>query len=202
MDEKQHKIKFAALIEQAGVVYDKEITRLTLESYWAALKHVDIGVLEQAMAAHICSERWFPRPCELRGPGETAIAMRAWDSAITAVQQYGAYRSVDFEDQAVNATIRYLGGWERFCAMGSAVEDFVRKDFLGAYREMRRHGISSSQAQFLPGLAGRQREPVKIEAPVVAGVKAITQAERSDMRLIESSLQKEGINASETIKNI
>jgi hypothetical protein len=191
MTDKDHKFEFAKAIEGLGVIYGKEITDVLLRVYWDVLKDVPIEQFKSAVAAHIALEKWFPKPCELRGPGETAIAMRAWDSAITACQQYGSYRTVDFEDHAVNATIRYLGGWARFCSMSDAVEDFWRKDFLRAYQQMRRHGVTESQAQPLPGLPGR-KPPVKIGAPKIAGVEHLVVEDRPTLKAIEETHKKEG----------
>ena len=121
---KETKLRFAATIEQLGVIYRTEISDLLLRAYWQALKDVSITDLEREAALHIASSKFFPKPCELRGEDAEADSVRAWDSAIAAIHQHGMYRHVDFEDAVVNAVIRYLGGWPEFCCFDPSDEQW------------------------------------------------------------------------------
>ena len=195
MDEKQHKLKFAALMEQLGIVYGKEMDELILRAYWAALKDVPIDSLEASVQAHIATEQWFPKPCELRGNASKSLAIMAWDSVIAAAESVGAYRRVDFEDQTVNATVRYLGGWPAICAMGSREEPHVRKEFLATYAELHKSGICEPQARPLPGIPGYQGRIARISAPVVNGKKLLRKRiECVEPKRIESKLKEQGIS--------
>ena len=151
--QRQQKLRFAAVIEQLGVIYGKEIDEVLLRAYWAALRDVSIDDLENAAYSHIALEKWFPKPCELRHVDATAVSYRAWDTAITAAERVGAYKSVDFEDGAINATIRFMGGWRQFCGMKPEDEHWRRQEFLQAYRQFSAHGISSNQSRALVGIA-------------------------------------------------
>lgn len=150
---KNEKLRFAAVIEQLGVVYQTAISDELLRSYWQSLKDVPIDDLERAAAAHIALQKWFPKVCELRCVDAVADSVRAWDSAILAIHQHGMYRHVDFEDAVVNATIRHLGGWPEFCAMDPRQESWIRKEFLKTYQALARSGISSEQGAALPGIS-------------------------------------------------
>lgn len=55
--ERQQKLRFAAVIEQLGVIYNKEIDKVLLRVYWAALKDVSIDELEKAAYSHIALEK-------------------------------------------------------------------------------------------------------------------------------------------------
>lgn len=147
------KLRFAALIEQLGVVYQTEITDLLLRAYYEALKDVPIDDLERAVAAHIALQRWFPKPSELLSIDPQADAVRAWDSAIAAIHHHGMYRHVDFEDKCVNATIRHLGGWPKFCSQEPDQETWTRKEFIKTYLLMRSSGLSAKQMDVLPGIS-------------------------------------------------
>lgn len=193
--EKQQKLRFAAVIEQLGIVYGKEIDDLLLRAYWAALKDVSIDDLENAAYAHIALEKWFPKPCELRGADETAISMRAWDTAIAAAGRIGAYKNVDFEDLVINATIRFLGGWTRFCEMKTDEEDWRRKEFLQAYRDFRRSGVSGSQCQPLRGIARTNTRTIAIAAPAINGRKHLLEvADRERPEQTRKALERIGVS--------
>lgn len=181
MDEKQHKIKFAALIEQAGVIYDKQIDRLTLEAYWAALKHMDINVLEQAMTAHICREKWFPKPCELLEFDTELVAANAWNLLQETVQRVGAYKSVAFADPRINACVRHLGGWPAVCAMKESDETWRRKEFVHAFAMYSKCGCEGSESKPLPGL-------FKSQKIVQVGGPALLQGRTEHDALIEAGI--------------
>jgi hypothetical protein len=153
MSEKDHKLRFAAIMESLGVVYQQQMSKELLKMYWLALQDVHLDQLEQAAAAHVATSQWFPKPCDLRSANPEADAVRAWDSAIAAIHHHGMYRHVDFEDQVVNATIRHLGGWPEFCGMDPKDESWIRKEFVKTYQALAKAGTSKEQAAVLPGLS-------------------------------------------------
>ena len=153
MSEKEQKLRFAAILESLAVVYQIEMTKDMLKVYWAALSDIHLDQIEQAAAAHVALQRWFPKPCELRSASPDADAVRAWDSAIAAIHHHGMYRHVDFEDSVVNATIRHLGGWSEFCSMEPKDESWIRKEFVQTYKALASTGTSQEQAAPLPGLS-------------------------------------------------
>ncbi len=189
--ERQQKLRFAAVIEQLGVIYNKEIDKVLLRVYWAALKDVSIDELEKAAYSHIALEKWFPKPCELRRIDATAVSFRAWDTAITAAERVGAYKTVDFEDQAINATIRFMGGWRQFCAMKNDEEHWRRQEFLQSYREFRNHGLSGHQAAPLVGISQKQDAIGIASHPVDA--KRLTARTATNTAQTRKALENEGI---------
>lgn len=150
---KEHKLRFAAIIEQLGVVYQADITDLLLRAYWLALEDVPIDDLERSAAAHIALQKWFPKPCELRAVDAECDAVRAWDAAVLAIHRHGMYRHVDFQDTVINAVVRHLGGWPDFCAYDPAEEQWRRKEFIATYRSLARGGLSQEQSAPLAGLS-------------------------------------------------
>jgi len=153
MSEKEQKLRFAAIMESLGVVYQQQMSKELLKMYWMALQDVHLDQLEQAAAAHVATSQWFPKPCDLRSANPEADAVRAWDSAIAAIHHHGMYRHVDFEDQVVNATIRHLGGWPEFCSMDPKDESWIRKEFAKTYQALAKAGTSREQAAPLPGIS-------------------------------------------------
>ena len=66
------------------------------------------------------------------------LPAKQWSLVVSAVQRWGPYKSVNFQDCAVNAVIRDIGGWNRLCTrLGAEVEQFVKRDFEAAYDRFR-----------------------------------------------------------------
>lgn len=62
-------------------------------------------------------------------------AARAWEVACKAVSAVGYVKGVNFQDQTINAAIRAMGGWSKFCrSFDKGKEGFLRRDFLEAYQ--------------------------------------------------------------------
>jgi len=184
-----------------GVIYGKEIDELLLRAYWAALNDVSIDDLENAAYSHIALEKWFPKPCELRHVDATAVSFRAWDTAITAAERVGAYKTVDFEDQAINATIRFMGGWRRFCEMKADEEHWRRQEFLQTYREFKSHGIGEHQSLPLIGISEKRQTIAIASHPVDA--KRLTKRITNNTDQTRKALKDEGIEvqAIKTVSN-
>lgn len=191
---KDDKLAFAALIEQAGVVYSKKIDKLLLQAYWEALKDLDLETVKTSMAAHIALMEWFPKPSELRGAKETAVAMRAWLTALDACQRYGVYKTIDFEDVTVNAVIRYLGGWQQFCGMKHDEESYRRREFLQAYAMLSRSELNYQETRPLVGLSRSLAQPTFVKAPRIEGVTYATAREREGLKAIVNKYEKEGVD--------
>ena len=190
---KETKLRFAATIEQLGVIYQTEITDLLLRAYWQALQDVPIDDLEREAASHITLSKFFPKPCELRGEDAEADSVRAWDSAIAAIHQHGMYRHVDFEDAVVNAVIRYLGGWPEFCCFDPSDEQWRRKEFIATYRALSRTGLSKEQAGVLTGISEsnfvkRDNGTIVDEGIIVRKIHAPKPIRRKEMLNVEHKI--------------
>ena len=84
-------------------------------------------------------------------------AVLAWSVVERSVGTVGAYRSPDFDDALINATIRSLGGWERVC--GTDPRDFdthLRREFLRSYEAIARAGIGPEACGPLVGFFERE----------------------------------------------
>ena len=190
---KETKLRFAATIEQLGVIYQTEITDLLLRAYWLALEDVPIDDLEREAASHITLSKFFPKPCELRGEDTEADAVRAWDSAIAAIHMHGAYRHVDFDDAVVNAVIRYMGGWPEFCYFDPSDEQWRRKEFITTYRALARTGLSEEQTGVLAGISEsnyvkRDNGTIVDEGIIVRKINAPKPIRRKEMLNVEHKI--------------
>lgn len=75
----------------------------------------------------------------------------AWSACIEAVRRQGRYRSVDFSDPLINATVRTLGGWAWLCDTETAELQWVERRFQQQYRAFLAGGASAEMCAHLPG---------------------------------------------------
>ena len=57
-------------------------------------------------------------------------AQRAWDLANDSIFAHGQYRGVFFEDTRIQAVIKDMGGWDKFCNRHPKNEVWDKKDFI------------------------------------------------------------------------
>lgn len=159
MNEWQEKVTF--LITVLASTYGRQASPALLEGYLVGLAGLELQEVEQAIGMALRTCKFMPSPAELRElagemrPDDAAVL--AWEIACEAVSQYGWYRSVRFEDPAITATIRSLGGWQKFCERcGGEEEKWLRKEFLAIYASYRRVGVSPEAALPLAGEFERQ----------------------------------------------
>jgi len=132
-DRERFKRRFATLAAAFGVDLDPFRT----DAYWEALSDLTDDQFDAAVHQSISSLKWMPKPVELReaalGKQEdrALLAQRVLEKAIT---DHGAYASVDFEDQAINAAVRAVGGWIAVCQTDAGEwRKFRSREFKQAY---------------------------------------------------------------------
>lgn len=62
------KPQFIAAIAGIATFYGTELPKMSLEIYWDALKHMDLGSVKEAIRSHIQDTehgRWMPKPAHL-----------------------------------------------------------------------------------------------------------------------------------------
>ena len=163
----------AVLCESFG----RKPTPLTYEAYELALSDIDDEALSQAATKAAKSCKFMPTPAELRELAgcvtEADRGLLAW-AAVERSIHLGPYRHVDFDDRAINAAIRNLGGWVSFLSRftDAEAEKWVRQEFLKVYATYARATIGDEEGAPLAGLAeavctnGRLSppEPIRIAA--------------------------------------
>lgn len=77
----------------------------------------------------------------------------AWEGLLTAIRQVGGYSTVSFDDAAVTATVRSLGGWVALTEKTTEeLTRFVRPQFIQTYKSLVAVGVRAEAASPLPGL--------------------------------------------------
>lgn len=152
--------RFVELITALAAAFGKEADEPMFLGYEMALDDVPIASIERAVRSAMRTCKFMPAAVELRElSGEIPPATRAvvaFGALQKTVETVGAYRTVDFDDPIINATVRNLGGWERVCDLpASEFDTFFRKDFERVYVSLFKSGISGEQAAPLVGILDR-----------------------------------------------
>jgi len=161
MDKTSHFDDFAILIAGIAATFRQEPTEPLLEAYWLGLQDLPFRAVKAAASRALRQCRFLPSVAELRElAGEAKPedrALLAWEAFERAVETHGGYASVAFDDPAITATCRSLGGWERCCSTPTEEFDkWLRKDFLTTYAAICRTGVSEDAARPLIGIHDRQ----------------------------------------------
>jgi len=147
------------------------------EAYALALEDLTVEQIQFATKRALQTCKFMPSAAELLElSGYLSPADRAelaWAVVGDAMRQHGFYKSVDFDDATINATIRALGGWAVFCeqADGADFQQFTKARFAKTYAAYCRAGVSAEAgAPLLGNFATENRrlghaapEPIKIQ---------------------------------------
>jgi len=179
--------RFMTMIGALAETFRQSTTEATFLGYEMALDDLPIERIEVAVRKAMRSCKFMPSGSELRElAGELSTTDRprmAWDEFERAVVQVGAYKSPDFADPLINATVRHLGGWIRCCEMPAEEFDkWLRKDFEAAYAAYMRHlpgdeacaplvGISESHNRTFAPTHPVPRVGIGTKLPALPGVR-------------------------------
>lgn len=130
--------RFVKAITLCARAFRTETDAIMLEAYSMGLEDVPIEKIEDAARQALSSCRFMPTPAELRELAGDATpkdrAQLAWETVRRHIGRLGGYVSPDFEDRAINAAIRGLGGWVQLTGKPTEeLDSYTRHAFLAAY---------------------------------------------------------------------
>lgn len=173
--DKARENGIAAAVTMLAEAYSRTATVVTFRAYIAGLEGLTVEQIEAGVNRALKTCKFMPTPVEIRElAGELKgqdRAVKAWGALELAVVLQGAYRSVDFDDPVINATVRNLGGWERVCTTDAKEFDvFLRPKFLAAYASLYAAGVGEEESAPLQGIFDKEnsrhgfdpQEPQKI----------------------------------------
>ena len=127
-------------MNQAALIYDKDLTSPLLESYWNILKPYQIDEINSAMNEVCRKNKFWPRPSEviekIEG-GQIAIESRAeqqWHLVIDAVRKYGLNRPINFDDPITRHILSRGISWGYLCGINQCDEKWEQKRFCNSYQ--------------------------------------------------------------------
>ena len=165
--------EFTIVMQTLAVAFDKEATEDLYEVYWQVLKDLPQEAFKRASDEALRTLEWMPKPAQLRklsgevGPESRAAV--AWQAVRTAIGEHGTYKSVDFSDPVINATIRNMaGGWTELGRREAKDFDiWGRKEFERIYRALYAAGVTEEAAAHLIGITEHENQNrYEVEAPI------------------------------------
>lgn len=144
-------------------IYGKEATPFLLKAYFETLKDLTIEEVEVAAVKYMrlpekeC--RFMPKPGNLRemifGNSNDAAAL-AWQKVIKTVRQYGAYRSIAFDDPLIHRVIHSMDGWPAICKTTNDELPFVEARFCKHYVSLRHTQEPFEYPAYLVGITEQE----------------------------------------------
>jgi hypothetical protein len=137
----ENKKQFLNVLNGAAVIYDKDLSKDLLSSYWAIFQEYDFYEFNNAMNEICRTLKFWPKPAEiigviLKNKGAASIEARAeqqWRVVVGAVRNGGAGREPGFMDSITSWIIKNQIKWGYLCEMLQADEKWEQKRFCRAY---------------------------------------------------------------------
>jgi hypothetical protein len=165
MRKESDSAQFGALMAALCTTFDRQPSRLLIETYFNALADLTIEQVGRAAQLAISSCRFFPKPIELRELVESSPddrAQAAWALLEEARAKVGYWVSVWFDDDPAmaQALTDTFGGWLAFCdQMHMVFSEETGRQIGGLSAEMQR----AKQKEFLANYRRAVKAPRRIE---------------------------------------
>lgn len=110
--------------------FNRTPTKATFAAYEIGLAGITPEAVERAVALCLQRMKFMPSPAEIReiavtdGGSYETVAHQAFTVLQDTVRRLGSDYSVNFEDGAINATVRRLGGWQKCCDQAARASEF------------------------------------------------------------------------------
>lgn len=177
------KIELTNLLQALAAPFRVECDVALYFGYLMALEGLSIESIRRAIRRACLECRFMPTGAELRNlagvESPDARALLAWNKVKSAIQRFGAYLSVYFDDPVTNAVVHVMGGWVLLCATGSG-DDFNKwaaQRFEKIYVELWQTGVPegltrphlglSDQSNVANGHTNDVKQPVMIACGLI-----------------------------------
>ena len=151
-------------------MFRRELSKAAVKMYVAALDDLTAEQVTKAATKAAIQCEFMPPPAKLRElagiVGHADRAMLAFAAFERAVEGVGGYKSPDFDDPIINATVRHLGGWVRCCEMPcSEFDKFLRPQFIKTYESLSRSEVGVESCGRLIGEFERENARLGYSRP-------------------------------------
>lgn len=167
LNEQQRK-RFIELMAALASSFGREADQAMLLGYRLALGDLPLEKIESAVGRAIRELKFMPSPAEVRELAGVLTPQNraglAWVAFTRAASRVGEYRTVDFDDRLINATVYNLGGWVPCIdRLGEPKGDqFLRKDFERIYMGLLINPPPASWLSPLLGISAQQNAGTSI----------------------------------------
>lgn len=154
------KPAFVQIVAAVAATFRQEASEALLLGYWLGLEDLPLAKLKRGAVRAMRECRFLPSVAELRGlAGDLSPQDRAtiaWEAVCKAMPEHAHYHTVDFDDPAVNAALRTMGGWEEFADRWEHEESkWLRQEFERTYVVYARRGVTVEEGAPLVGFYDR-----------------------------------------------
>jgi uncharacterized protein DUF6475 len=187
--------KFTGIFITMHEIFGKgrEPSEILITTYFEALKEFSIEEISKAVSAVIRKYKYdcLPKPAEIinqitGNPDDRALL--AWGKFLKALQRYGHYHSVRFDDPVIHSVVQAMGGWIKIADWQDKELQWNQKRFVEFYNSYRN---KHEHPEYLGGL----RESENGQADVVfigdKGAKVLEMPKRKDREIFKSINERE-----------
>jgi len=155
----ENKREFINVMNQAALIFDKDLVHSVIEAYWLLLKEYDFDEFKEAMNQVCRSIKFWPRPSEIIMAVEKnrenmpAIEIRAeiqWRIVIDAVRKNGLNKPVNFDDPITQHIVSRGFSWQYLCDINIKNENWEQKRFCRSYELASKAWETNPQIEQMP----------------------------------------------------
>ena len=143
--ETKDKTEFAALMALVADVYDHQLHKATVGTYWSILERYPMERVKKGVQRLLETYKGikFPVPAVFveNIVGDLQVqAIDAWQEYRRLIRVYGVYSNPVCENPILAHTIKRLGGWVEVNNLEASMNDrelgFFQRDFINLYRAL------------------------------------------------------------------
>jgi hypothetical protein len=142
------EIIFAKYITALAEMFNKKLSEVVMEMYYEVLKDMSnedfIASVKKLMSEW--SYSYMPKPAHIKNALVDSVSLEVeanneWNIVMKAIEKFGSYKNVRFQNIATNGTIQALTGgkWSELCSKTYEQLDWVKKDFVKLYQNFRKN---------------------------------------------------------------
>lgn len=144
--------EFSKLVTDVLAYYRQDTSPFALGVWWAGCAPFSFGQVKQALQNHATDPdkgQFAPKVADLvriLGGTKTDRSLMAWGRVHDAMSDVGAYRDVDFGDDAIHAAVTDMGGWPKMCRYPLSEMGYLQHRFCESYRAYQTAGTAKTAA--------------------------------------------------------
>jgi hypothetical protein len=203
------KPEFLKLLMAMAELFQRNLSESAIEMYFQALRDYDIRQIQNAAGVILKTKTFhkFPLPGEFIEVIEPQFdpevrATQVLEIVFDAMESYGAYATVQFDDPVIHKVIEYLGGWAMFVngrreCKTDTQDRFWRMEFTKAYRHFSQFTDPNEEIKPMPGILETDNVEfisvglAKRPEPILIATRTRRELPAPNYRLLDSPAHKE-----------
>ena len=155
----ENKREFINVMNQAALIYDKDLINPVIEAYWLLLREYNFDEFKNAMNRVCRKAKFWPRPSEIidaiEKNKENPIKLESraemqWRLVIDAVRKNGLNRPIHFDDPITRHIVSRGFSWQYLCDINIKNENWEQKRFCRSYELLSEQWERDPQIEQMP----------------------------------------------------